>query len=139
MAVPLGPVAVIVYVVVCAGVTDPWPFNGMLFTSSCGMAGLIVTDVAFVVVHEMVLNCPAVMVVGEAAIVAVGLVGGGGGGGGGGFCVDDPPPAQEVKIVASRKTLTNPRKTCENLRTMPSPILLTWKARTKAELPLDLP
>lgn len=116
----MGPVAVIVYVVVWAGVTDPWPFSGMLLTSSCGMAGLIVTDVAFVVVHAIVLNCPAVMVVGEAVSVAVGLFGGGGGGGGG-FCVDDPPPAQEVKIVASRKTLTNPRKTRENLRTIPSP------------------
>lgn len=73
------------------------------------------------------------MVVGEAAIVAVGL------GGGGGFCVDDPPPAQELKVVASRKTLTNPRKTCENLRTIPSPILLSWKACKKAELPLKLP
>lgn len=56
VAVPFAPVAVIVYVVVRAGVTDPWPFSGMLLTSSCGMAGLIVTDVAFVVVHEIVLN-----------------------------------------------------------------------------------
>lgn len=72
VALPLPPVAVIVYVVVCVGVTDACPFSGILFTSSCGMGGLMLTDVAFVLDHVMVLNWPAVIVVGEAEIVAVG-------------------------------------------------------------------
>ena len=82
---------------------------------------MIVTDVAFVVVHEMVLNWPAVIVVGEAVIAAVGVWGGGGGGGGGGFCVDDPPPAHEVRTVARSQRLRNPTKTCDNWRTISLP------------------
>jgi len=80
VAVPLGPVAVSVYVVVCAGVTEPCPFKAMLVTSSCGIAGLMVTDVALVEVHVSVLNWPAVIVVGEAVRVAAVVFGGGGGG-----------------------------------------------------------
>lgn len=72
VVVPPGPVAVRVYVVVWVGVTAPWPLRGMLVTSSCGRGGVMVTIVAFVVVHDMVLNCPAVIVVGEAASVADG-------------------------------------------------------------------
>ena len=78
---PFAPLAVRVYVVVCAGVTALWPFTGGEFASPVGSAGENVTDVAFVVVHVSVLNWPAVMVVGEAARVAVTLPGGGGGGG----------------------------------------------------------
>ena len=79
---------------------------------------MMLTAVALVVVQLIVLNWPAVIVVGDAVRVAVGVCGGGGGGGGGGFCVDDPPPAHEVKIVASKKRLINPRQTCDNWRTI---------------------
>jgi hypothetical protein len=54
--------------------------------SSSGSVGEIVTDVALVLDHVRVANCPAVMVAGDAEIVAVtcdGLGGGGAGVGGG--------------------------------------------------------
>src|SRR5215471_129763 len=92
-----------VYVVVCVGVTAPWPFSGMLETSSCGIGGLIVTDVAFVVVQLMVLNWPTLIVDGEAERVAVGPCGGGGG-----FVVVDPPPAHEVTKIANNRSPTIP-------------------------------
>ena len=77
---PSAPLAVMVNVVVCAGVTALWPFTGRELASTVGSAGEKLTDVALVVVHFSVLNCPAVIVVGDAASVAVTLPGGGGGG-----------------------------------------------------------
>lgn len=65
VAVPFAPVAVMVNVVVCCGVTAACPVSGMLVTSSCGIAGEMETEVAFVLDQEMVLNCPAVIVAGE--------------------------------------------------------------------------
>lgn len=110
----------------------------MLETSSCGIAGLMVTDVAFVVAHVTVLNWPAVIVVGEAVRVAVVTDGGGGGGGGGGVCVVPPPPAHELKSVASRNSPISTTRTLGNLPTKNLlPILLNWKAHTKPELPLN--
>lgn len=70
VAVPVLPVAVIVYVVVCVGVTAAWPFSGRVLVSSSGSDGEIATDVAFVLDHVKVANCPAEMVAGEAWIVA---------------------------------------------------------------------
>jgi len=43
----------------------------MLLTSSIGIGGERVTEVAFVVVHVSVVTCPTVMVVGAAVSVAV--------------------------------------------------------------------
>lgn len=62
------------------------------------------TDVALVVVQVSVLNCPAVMVVGEAVSVAVGAPGGGGGGGDDGL--EPPIPAQPIskKAIKDRET-----------------------------------
>ena len=92
----------------------------MLETSSCGIGGEIVTDVAFVVVHVIVLNCPTVIVAGDAASVAVGFGGGGGGGGGGGVVLD-PPPAHEVKENAKNNSPINPEKRVNDLLTGPFP------------------
>lgn len=70
VAVPLLPLAVMVYVVVCVGVTVAWPLSGSVDVSSWGSEGEIVTEVAFVLVHMRVANCPPAMVAGEAWIVA---------------------------------------------------------------------
>jgi hypothetical protein len=67
VAVPLGPVAVRVYVVVALGLTDVLPFWGWL-----PMPLSIETVVAFVVVHERVEDCPGAMLVGFAVNVAIG-------------------------------------------------------------------
>jgi hypothetical protein len=83
----------------------------MLFTSSCGIAGEIITDVAFVVVQLMVLNWPAVIVAGEAASVAEGLtvgvgdgvgvaVGTGVGVGVGDVTAVEPPAQPAIKTLA---------------------------------------
>ena len=77
---PFAPLAVMVKVVVCAGVTALCPLTGREFASPVGSAGEKLTDVALLVVHLSVLNCPAVIVVGDAASVAVTLPGVCGGG-----------------------------------------------------------
>jgi len=76
------------------------------------------TDVALVVVHAIVLNCPAVMVVGEAVRAAVVC---GGGGGGGGPCVDEPPPLHAVTAIASTKRPVSPTIKCASLPTKTFP------------------
>jgi hypothetical protein len=48
----------------------------MLVTSSCGIGGVMLSDVAFALVHISVLNPPAVMVVGDATSVAAGAASG---------------------------------------------------------------
>ena len=65
--VPPGPVAVSVYVVVLVGLTDTFPDVGLLPTPLS-----IETEVAFVVVHVSVDDCPAPIDVGAALNVAVG-------------------------------------------------------------------
>ena len=63
----------------------------------------MVTDVALVVVQLSVLNCPAVMVVGEAESVAVGAPGEGGGGGDEFDESISPQPVSE-KTIKNRET-----------------------------------
>lgn len=70
VAVPLLPLAVMVYVVVCVGVTVACPLSGRVDVSSWGSEGEIVTEVALVLDHMSVANCPAEMVAGVAWIVA---------------------------------------------------------------------
>jgi len=75
--VPPGPDAVIVkVVVVVTGVSDdPEAGNGPV-SSCCETAGLIVTEVALVVVHAMVEGCPALTNIGVAVKdVTCGLIG----------------------------------------------------------------
>ena len=97
---PFAPFAVMVNVVVCAGVTALCPLTGRELASPVGSAGEKLTDVALVVVHLSVLNCPAVIVVGEAARVAVTLPGGGGG-------VEVEPPTLPHPEMAMVNTNTN--------------------------------
>ena len=69
VTVPPAPVAVSVYVVVAVGLTEILPLRGRLPRPLS-----IVTDVAFVVVHVRVDDCPLVIVVGLAVKVALGGV-----------------------------------------------------------------
>jgi len=70
-AVPVGPCAVSVYVVVCAGTTATEPVVGRLDVSSVPTGGLMVTRVALVAVQLIVANCPAVTLLGETCTVIV--------------------------------------------------------------------
>lgn len=78
-AVPPGPVAVSENVVVeVIGVTDEPEVGSPLESSGIGTAGVIVTEVAFVVAQVSVLVCPLPTVVGLAENCVI--CGGGGGG-----------------------------------------------------------
>lgn len=61
--------------VVCGGVTAADPLSAGEDTSSSFNFGVMVTAVALVLVHVRVASCPALMVVGETWIVAVGATG----------------------------------------------------------------
>jgi len=94
VAVPPGPVAVAVKLVVAVGLTCRVP----LVPWTAPIPGWSVTDVAFIVVYVSVADCPAVMVpVFEVSvIVGAGAAGGGaatGGGGGGGAATFFEHPA----------------------------------------------
>src|SRR5438067_2331446 len=68
-----GPVTVAVYVVVWFRVTAFDPCNGVVFWSSPRTLGVMVMEVAFVELHWMVVICPAIIDVGFAVMVTVGV------------------------------------------------------------------
>jgi NAD(P)H-hydrate repair Nnr-like enzyme with NAD(P)H-hydrate epimerase domain len=78
--VPPGPVAVSEKVVVAViGVIDEPEVGSPFASSGIGTAGVMVTDVAFVVAHVRVDVCPAPTVVGVAVNWVICGTGGGGG------------------------------------------------------------
>jgi hypothetical protein len=79
-------------------------FNEPAIGKFAGPPGAIVTAVAFVVVHVSVVDCPAVIVAGDAANCTVTVPAGGGPGcgpGGGDALV---PPQAAIRIKAGIKT-----------------------------------
>lgn len=102
-------------------------------TSSWGIGGEIETEVALVVVHIRVLNCPAVMVEGDADSVAEGVAPGVGVGVGVGIgvgvgvgLVEAPVPEQPATKMPMKRTAKTAMAKREIVRTWVYLPYLSW-------------
>jgi hypothetical protein len=99
-AEPPAPLAVAVYVVVCAGCTLVEPFG-----PTVPMPLSMVTSLAFVLLHDKVALEPAVTLPGDTVSVTVGGLGGGGG------AASVPPPQPMVAVRLANRLSKSRLKT----------------------------